>query len=173
MNHRRFLQHFVASERVLTGYLLAATGSLHDAEDLLQEVSVALWEGFDRFDEKRSFSAWALGIARHKVIDWRARRGRKEAVLALDVLESIGRAALEDSDRLAERRSVLHRCIETLPAHLREMVGLRYVDGLRLEELAAQLGRNVGAVQMALVRIRRALRDCVDRKLAQASGATR
>jgi len=173
MDHRRFLQHFVSSERVLTGSLLAATGDLHDAEDLLQEVSVALWEGFDRFDEKRSFTAWALGIARHKVIDWRARRGRKETVLALDILDSVGRAALDDSGRLAERRSVLHRCIEALPAHLREMVGLRYGDGLRLEDLAAQLGRNVGAIQMALVRIRRSLRDCVDRKLAESTGASR
>jgi RNA polymerase sigma-70 factor (ECF subfamily) len=173
MDHRRFLQHFVSSERVLTGYLLAATGSPHDAEDLLQEVSVALWEGFERFDEKRSFSAWALGIARHKVIDWRGRRGRREAVLGLDVLDSIGRTALAESELLAERRSVLHRCIEALPAHLRELVGLRYRDGLPLEDLAAQFGRNLGAIQMALVRVRRALRECVERKLAEAWEASR
>ena len=173
MDHRKFLQHFVSSERVLTGYLLAATGNPHEAEDLLQEVSVALWEGFERFDPKRSFTAWALGIARHKVIDWRGRQGRREAVLALEVLDGLGRTALDESEMLAERRTVLHRCIEGLPAHLREMVALRYRDGLPLEELAAQFGRNLGAIQMALVRIRRALRDCVDRKLAQASEAGR
>jgi len=158
---------------VLTGYLLAATGNPHEAEDLLQEVSVALWEGFERFDEKRSFTGWALGIARHKVIDWRGRRGRREAVLALDVLDAIGCTALEESELLAERRSALHRCIDALPAHLRDMVELRYRDGLPLEDLAARIRRNVGAIQMALVRVRRSLRDCVDRKLAQASEAGR
>lgn len=173
MDHRRFLRHFVAGERVLTGYLLAATGDPHEAEDLLQEVSVALWESFDRFDGKRSFVAWALGIARHKVLDWRGRRGRKEAVLAQDVLESLVRTALDESEDLAERRSVLHRCVQALPAHLRELVGLRYRDGLRLETLASQLGRNLGAIQMALVRIRRVLRECVERKLAHVPEAGR
>jgi RNA polymerase sigma-70 factor (ECF subfamily) len=173
MDHRRFLQHFVGSERLLTGYLLAATGNPHEAEDLLQEVSVALWEGFDRFDEKRSFSAWALGIARHKVIDWRGRRGRREAVLDLDILDVVGRTALGESELLAERRSALHRCIDALPEHLREMVGLRYRDGLPLEDLAARIRRNVGAIQMALVRVRRSLRECVDRRLTQASEAGR
>jgi RNA polymerase sigma-70 factor (ECF subfamily) len=173
MDHRRFLQHFVSSERVLTGYLLSATGNPHDAQDLLQEVSVALWEGFERFDETRSFSAWALGIARHKVIDWRGRRGRREAVLGLDVLDSISRTALGESEALAERRSALHGCIDALPAHLRDLVGRRYRDGLPLEDLAAQLRRNLGAIQMALVRVRRALRECVERKLAEASEASR
>jgi RNA polymerase sigma-70 factor (ECF subfamily) len=173
MDHRRFLKHFVAGERVLTGYLLAATGDLHDAEDLLQEVSIALWESFDRYDEKRPFAAWALGIARHKVLDWRERRGRKETVLALDVLEAIGSVTLEESGRLAERRTLLHHCVETLPAHLREMLGLRYRDGLRLEEVSSHLHRSLGSIQMALVRIRRVLRECVERKLNHASEASR
>jgi RNA polymerase sigma-70 factor (ECF subfamily) len=173
MDHRRFLQRFLAHERLLTGYLLAATGDFHEAEDLLQEVSVVLWESFDRYDESRPFQAWALGIARHKVLDWRERKGRNRPVLSIEFLETLGQAQVEAGERLAERRPLLERCLEGLPSHLREVVDLRYHGGLSLEELANRLHRSVGSLQVALVRIRRLLRDCVERKLAQAAEAGR
>jgi RNA polymerase sigma-70 factor (ECF subfamily) len=173
MDHRRFLQHFVANERLLTGYLLAATGDFHEAEDLLQEVSVALWESFDRYDEGRPFHSWALGIARHKVLDWRGRKGRRERVLSLEVLDAVERIDVEEAVLFAERRPLLQQCMETLPSHLRELVEMRYGDGLHLEEVASRVQKSVGAVQMIFVRIRRALRDCVDRKLGSATPAAR
>ena len=173
MDHRRFLKHFVANERLLTGYLLAATGDFHEAEDLLQEVSVALWESFGRYDEARPFHSWALGIARHKVLDWRERRGRRDRLLSMDVLEAVERAEVEETAVLSERRPLLQQCLESLPSHLKELVELRYGDGLPLDEVAGRLKKSVGAVQMAFVRIRRALRDCVDRKLGAAAGASR
>jgi len=173
MDHRRFLQHFVANERLLTGYLLAATGDFHEAQDLLQEVSVALWESFDRYDEGRPFRSWALGVARHKVLDWRERRGRRDRMLSMEVLDAVGRIEVEEAALLAERRPLLQQCMETLPSHLRELVALRYGDGLHLDEVASRVKKSVGAVQMIFVRIRRALRDCVDRKLGSAAEASR
>jgi len=173
MDHRRFLQHFVANERLLTGYLLAATGNFHEAEDLLQEVSVALWESFDRYDETRPFHSWALGIARHKVLNWKERRGRRDRTLSLEILEAVEQAEIEEAAVLAERRPLLQQCMEGLPSHLRELVDLRYADGLQLEAVAGRVKKSVGAVQMTFVRIRRALRDCVERKLGHAAEATR
>jgi RNA polymerase sigma-70 factor (ECF subfamily) len=173
MDHRRFLHHFVAHERLLTGYLLAATGDLHEAEDLLQEVSVALWEGFDRYDEARPFHSWALGVARHKILDWRDRKGRRNRVLSMEILESVEQAQVDEAALLSERRPLLQKCLESLPAHLRELVELRYGDGLQLDQVASRLKRSVGAVQMTFVRVRRALRDCVERKLGPAAEASR
>src|SRR5262245_1394717 len=173
MDHRRFLQHFVANERLLTGYLLAATGNFHEAEDLLQEVSIALWESFDRYDESRPFHAWALGVARHKVLGWKERRGRRDRMLSMEVLEIVERAELEEPMLFSERRPLLQQCMEALPSHLRELVELRYGDGLQLDAVAGRVKKSVGAVQMTFVRIRRALRDCVDRKLGSAAEASR
>jgi len=171
MDHRRFLQQFLASERLLTGYLVAATGDFHEAEDLLQEVSVALWESFDRYDPARPFQGWALGIARHKVLDWRERRGRQRPAFSMEFLDVLEKAQADSGAELAERRPLLQRCLEALPGHLREMVDLRYGEGLRLEELAVRLQRTVGALQVALVRVRRTLRDCIERKRAQPAEA--
>ena len=173
MDHRRFLKHFVANERLISGYLLAATGDVHEAEDLLQEVSVALWESFDRYEEGRPFHSWALGVARHKVLTWRERKGRRGRVLSMEILEAVEWAEAEEAALLSERRPLLQQCMESLPAHLRELVDLRYADGLPLDEVASRLHKSVGAVQMTFVRIRRALRECVERKLGPAAEASR
>ncbi|HLY11968.1 MAG TPA: sigma-70 family RNA polymerase sigma factor [Planctomycetota bacterium] len=170
---RRFLQKFVSGERLLMGYLLSATGDFHEAEDLLQEVSVALWESFDRYDESKAFHAWALGIARHKVLDWREKQGRRGATLSPEILDLVGQAQLETADRLSDRRPLLQTCIEALPDHLRKIVQLRYREQLTLEALSERLDRSAGAVQVALVRIRRTLRDCVDQKLGPLAEAGR
>ena len=172
-DHRRFLQKFVAGERLLLGYLLSATGDFHDAEDLLQEVSVALWESFDRYDDSKPFHAWALGIARHKVLDWREKKSKRNTTLSPEILDLVGQAQIDAADALSERRPLLQKCIEALPEHLRKIVLLRYREGLRLDALSAQLDRSTGAVQVALVRIRRALRDCVDRNLGPLAEAGR
>ena len=172
-DQRRFLQKFVAGERLLMGYLLSATGNFHEAEDLLQEVSVALWESFDRYDPSKAFHAWALGIARHKVLDWRDKQGRRGATLSPEILDLVGQAQVEAADRLSERRPLLQKCIEALPDHLRKILQLRYQEGLRLDALSTRLERSAGAVQVALVRIRRTLRDCVDQKLGPLAEAGR
>jgi len=171
MDHQRFLARFVANERLLIGYLLAATGDIHEAEDILQEVSVALWESFARYDESLPFGPWALGIARHKVMKWRERRGRTEKILPLDTLEAVAKASVDQSAELAERGKLLQRCLEKLPEHSRSVTRLRYGDGLSVPEMAARLGRSVSAMEVMLVRLRRVLRDCIERLEKPAAGA--
>ena len=49
-DHRTFLKHFLPTAHVLKAYLLAATGDMHAADDLLQEVSSVLWEKLDQYE---------------------------------------------------------------------------------------------------------------------------
>ncbi len=165
VDHPRFLRHFVANERTIFGYLLAAMADIREAEDLLQEISVALWESFGRYEEGRPFRAWALGIARHKVQKWRERRGRQGKVLSPEVLESLAGALEGEAEALSPRAPLLQQCLDELAGPSRELVDLRYREGLAISGLAARLKRSVAAIEMALVRVRRVLRDCVERKL--------
>src|SRR5262245_25964892 len=150
MDHQRFLARFMANERLLVGYLLSATGDIHEAEDLLQEVSVTLWESFSRYDEAYSFGSWALGIARHKVLKWRERKGRSEKCLPMETLEAVAQASLDRAAEITERGRILQHCLEKLPEHARSVTRLRYGDGLSIAETAARLGRTVPAMEMML-----------------------
>ena len=65
------------------------------------------------------------------------------------------------------RRDQMAQCMDQLSPASRELVDLRYVSGLSLRQLSARLRRTEGAVQVALSRLRKLLRDCVERRVQQ------
>ena len=79
-------------------------------------------------------------------------------------------ASADKQENLAGERRALAGCVEMLPATQRELVQMRYESGVSLRELAERAGRTVAAVNMMLVRVRRALLDCTQRALANSSG---
>lgn len=164
MDHRRFLKYFLETEGFLKSYLLASTGSSQDAEDLLQEVSAVLWEIFDRYDPARPFRAWAVGIAHLEVLKWRQRRARSREVLSEGAIEALAQSASEQAGESEPNHLFLGSCLQALADPLREILNLRYVESLPIVRIAERVGKTVGAIEMTLVRIRRALRECVDRK---------
>ena len=104
-------------------------------------------------------TAWLIGIARHKLVDHWRRVEREQRRLQAVADEPAADADDEDPwdahlDVLAARDA-----LEQLGAHHRAALTLRYLDGLRVPEVAAVLGRTVHATEALLVRARRAFRD--------------
>lgn len=169
-DHRLFLEHFLPAEAVLKAYLLSATGDMRAADDLLQEVSSVLWEKFDRYDRARPFRPWALGIARLEVLKWRQRLARKREVLSAEAVEALMDTAADHAAEVDERLVHLRRCVEGLGKTARRMLRLRYWRMFRIQQIAEHVGKSTAAIEMALVRARRRLRICVEKKLARARG---
>jgi len=167
--HRSFLRQFLPNEGLLRAYLRAATRDPNEAEDLLQEVSAVLWEKFDSYDETRPFRAWALGVARLQVLKWKQKAARSRQVLSDEALELLENAALAAAETAEDRRSHLRDCLSGLPPHLKDVIRMRYLEELPVAQLASRVRKSTAAVEMILVRTRRALRDCVDRKFQEAS----
>jgi RNA polymerase sigma-70 factor (ECF subfamily) len=163
-DHRGFLKHFLPCTGILRAFLLAGTGNVHDAEDLLQEVSSVLLESFERYDDARPFRAWAIGIAKLEVLKWRQKKARARLVLSEPAVLALAEAAIEAADEADARRSFVADCLARLGASGRECLTLRYWDGLSTQAIATRLGKSVAAIEMALVRSRRALESCVARK---------
>jgi len=169
-DHSLFMKHFLAAEPVMKAYLLSATGDMHTADELLGEVSSVLWEKFDSYDADRPFRPWALGVARIEVLKWRQSLARKREALSPEALAALADTAAECSAEVDERLVHLRDCLEGLNEPTRRVLRLRYWRALRIRQVAAQLGKSIAAVEMTLVRARRALRDCVEGKLTRAGG---
>lgn len=163
--HRSFLRQFLPTEGLLRAYFRTATRDPAEAEDLLQEVSAVLWEKFASYDETRPFRAWALGFARLQVLKWKQKWARSREILSDEALELLENVALQGAEDAEERRVHLRRCVAELPSHLRDIIRWRYLEELPIAQLASRLRKSVAAVEMILVRLRRALRECVDRRL--------
>jgi RNA polymerase sigma-70 factor (ECF subfamily) len=83
------------------------------------------------------------------------------------LLEAAADAWEELLPELQPRTAALHDCIRRLPGRAGELIQLRYLEALKLDEVAARLGMSAVAARVALNRVRAALRDCVERKLGR------
>jgi len=169
-DHSLFMRHFLAAEPVMKAYLLSVAGDMHTADELLGGVSSVLWEKFGSYDVERPFCPWALGVARIEVLKWRQALARKREVLSPEALAALADTAAECAAEVDDRLIHLRGCVEGLSEPARRVLRLRYWRALRIRQVAEQLGKSVAAVEMTLVRARRALRDCIEGKLAASRG---
>ncbi len=168
MEREQFLEHYMDIERSLRGYLLAATGDLHEANDLSQVVWQVLWKKLDQFDEARSFKAWSFGIARFEVLKWRQGKARSREILCEETIAELADTAIDHSAYLSERRFFLMECVAELTKKSRRVLDLKYKEGHRSKEIGGMINRSAEAVDMMLSRTRKILRDCVKRKTMKA-----
>lgn len=166
---RNMLRRFVEEDTALRAYVLAVTGSTCDTDDIVQNVWRILWEKIDVYDESRSLRAWAMGVARLEVLKWRQKLARRREVLSDRTLELLESSALELAPELDRRAELLEECLEMAPGDWRDLLVQKYFDGLSISRIAERMSRSVAAVEMALVRARRALKECVERKLQDAA----
>ncbi len=161
----RLLKHFVEEDAVLRAYVYAATRSYADADDVLQDVWRTLTVKLDQYDDNRSFRAWALGVARMQVLKWRQQKGRNREMPSSEVMDLLAVTAEEHADELDVRLSFLQECLSGLTQSCRKIMEMKYLQEKKISEIAAFMGRNVAAIEMTLVRARRALRECIDQRM--------
>jgi RNA polymerase sigma-70 factor len=161
---RLLMQHRTA----LYGYLFACVRNHADAEDVLQNVCVAVMESFGQLRDEAGFLPWAREIARRRVLAHRRQQAR-EVALDPDVVRALAEAAdrVEERRPASEQQAALLACLEGLPPDSRRLIALRY-DGVDAAALASRFRRTVQAVYAQIKRIKTALRTCVEHRLAVA-----
>jgi RNA polymerase sigma-70 factor (ECF subfamily) len=162
-----FVRLLGQNQRRIFLYVMSLVPNWNDAEEIIQETNLVLWREFARFELGTNFTAWACKVALHQVLAWRKRVKRNRLEFSPAFLEAVAEDASAAADDLDERSQCLARCIERLPAERRQMLRMRYSDGLAIEAIARQLERTEEAVYRALSRIRRSLHDCVTRSRLQ------
>lgn len=130
------------------GYL--ASRGADEPEDLTSDVFLKVAGAIQRFEgDETSFRSWVFVIAHRRLIDERRRRGRRPDVMELQP-ESISQGGIGDVEAEAlERLSTedLEDMISVLSDSQRDVLALRIVGGLSLEQTAQVLGKKVGAVK--------------------------
>jgi len=161
----RFLRRFAAHEPAIRAFVRRLVPSRADADDVMQESAVVLWEKFEQFNEGADFRAWAFGIARFEVLAWLRDKGRDRLVLADDVIELIAQESAHDEPQLELQREALEHCMQKLPSDQRNLLLTAYQPESSIQEAASASGRTVGGFYQWLHRMRKALQDCVKRQV--------
>ncbi len=170
-------------------------GSVHDADDALQEALVRAWRGLDRFEGRSSSRTWLYRIATNTCLDSIARRSKR--VLPIDYgpsadpravgeplddsvwVEPYPDAGLATDDRHAapearyEQREAVELAfiavLQHLPARQRAVLVLRDVVGFSANETAESLGTSRAAVNSALQRARKTMDQRLPTRSQQAT----
>ena len=140
------------------------------ADDLTQEVLIKVVRVIDegRYTDKGRFLPWVLRIAHNRVLDYfRAQKQVKtisESSAGFDVLgnKNLAEPSIEDSIILEQRAEEIRALVEELPEEQREVVKMRYYEGLSFKEIAEQTGVGIntalGRMRYALINMRQLIK---------------
>jgi len=139
----------------LLRYSLSFGLSVHDAEEVTQDVFLALFRHLQRGKSRRNLRGWIFRVAHNLALKQRAANQRLQAALHHDSTVALAKPdgapnpeeQMTSGQTLQRMRIVLH----ALPEQDRCCLSLR-AEGLRYREIAAALGISLGSVSLSLTR---------------------
>ncbi len=164
VSHLEFIRLYGRYYTQIYSRVLAMVGSKDLADDVFQDVSVALWQSFSRFDRQRHFLAWATGVAlNHTRMHFRAHAlRRKLMVFDDDLLQKITHRMVGGEEIFEMRNEILKDCLNKLQKEDRELLR----DHFQLDEpvatISAKLGKSIPLIYRRLSLLKKKLFKCVD-----------
>ncbi|WP_295857744.1 sigma-70 family RNA polymerase sigma factor [uncultured Xylophilus sp.] len=154
--------------RRLLGVALRIVRRHEQAEDVLHDAFVSIWNRAATFDPSRGAArGWIYSVVRHAALNM-VRDGAREVAVDDDTTAAIDDAAALDTHRAEadpfERHADLGRleqCLGQLPTARRDCILYAYVDGCSHGEIAARTGTPLGTVKAWIQRSLQALRGCM------------
>jgi RNA polymerase sigma-70 factor (ECF subfamily) len=148
-------------------------GSLHDAEDALQDALLRAWRGLPRFDGRSSLRSWLYKIATNTSLDVIGRRPKRVLPLdfgppadphdgaAMPIAETVWIEPYPDDQLGLEQRESVElaftAALQHLPANQRAVLIMREVLGFSAQEVSDSLETTVASVNSALQRARKTI----------------
>lgn len=151
---------------IVAAYFRASIRDFHRAEDLLQETAAVAAEKFTTYDASRPFLAWVLGIARNKLLHHLRTDGNDRHVFDEITINQITDMYGEVESEIPVMQAALERCVQRVKGRPRKLLEMRYVRDLTPAKIAELTGTSANAVTVMLHRVRRALRECMERQAA-------
>lgn len=157
-----FVQLLAAHERRLGSFVLALVPNWSDAEDIIQETKLRLWEQFETYDSKKDFGTWACAIARYQVLTFRTRSARSRVLFSQELVDRLSQEFTQTDAEPDVRLVFLEECVKKLSQWQRNLLLRCCAADYSSQKVATQLGRKAEAIRQALLRIRRKLYRCIE-----------
>lgn len=142
----------------LLGLITRIVNDRHEAEDILQEVFVKIWQQAHQYNGSGSAWGWICVLARHRAID-RLRSLKNRSYDSTDELPELLEQLTEINDMSDSHW--LGQCLEKLKAQPREAILLSCLKGYSHSELSAELSAPLGTVKAWIRRGLQELKQCL------------
>ena len=161
-----FVRQLTEHQNRLYGYVYSLLGNHTRAADVVQETNLVLWRKIDEFQPEKPFLPWAFSVARFQVLAHVRDKNRDRVLLDAELIEMISDQAQQRSRQIDVVRQALRPCLRQLSPGNRDLVQRRYFRAMSIADIAAAVDRTVSSVKVALLRVRRHLAECVQRRMA-------
>ena len=158
-------------DRRIRDYIRVTVKDNDVADDLAQEVLIKVAKVLDegRYTDKGRFLPWVLRIAHNRVLDYfRAQKQVKtvsESNAGFDILgnTNLAEPSIEEQLVSEQQAAEVRALIELLPEEQREVVKMRYYEGLSFKEIAEHTGVSIntalGRMRYALINMRQMIKE--------------
>ncbi len=138
-------------ERKIVRFAYGMVGNSFDAEDLAQEIFVKVYFGIKNFDFSKPFEPWLYAIARNHIRSFLS--SKRGVFVSLEkILGTLEEKAIESEDDIEKVDPELRIAMEKLKTIDREIISLKYISELKLEEIAERLKLPLSTVKTKLRR---------------------
>lgn len=161
----RFIQLFTSHEKQIYRYILSLMPHSQDAQDVLQETAIALYNKIEDYDPTRPFAPWAFRFAYHMTLKHREKSSRWHRFLDEELMKEIASRQSMLVPELDQRRGYLKECLAEVPKNKREMLTDYYFEDETVDVIAVSQGKSVEATYKALQRVRKTLMHCIEGKM--------
>jgi RNA polymerase sigma-70 factor (ECF subfamily) len=162
-------QFFVEYEPAVSRYIVHTVPDIteEDLADVVQETFIGVLRSLKDYRGDSSLTTWVLRIAHYKAVDALRRRQvmnkREEAIenMSSDEVSFVGAASADVEEDVVDEQDIalVRRALASLPPDQRQALTLRYVNGLRVDDVAATMNVSRRKAELLITKGRAALRE--------------
>ncbi len=166
-NAESFLRQITPVQGKVFAYIISRWPNRADAEEIMQETMTTLWSKYDDYEQGTDFLAWAVTVAKYKIMSWRKKKAHQALQFNEEAMKVLDNRSNEFLKRYDTRIGALKECIEKLTKSDKTLIELKYFKELPVKRISIRYGITPRAVYKTLSRVHSLLMRCVRRNLGE------
>ncbi|MEP2668209.1 MAG: RNA polymerase sigma factor [Cyclobacteriaceae bacterium] len=160
MNLEAFENRVLPAKNKLFRFALRLLNNVEEAEDVVQEVLIKVWNGRVAMDQINNWEAWCMRLTKNLALD-RLRAQKRKATDTIEVGFEVKQDGLSPHEKaeITESMQQVNRLIASLPEKQRQVMHLRDVEGYSYSEIVEIMEIDMNQVKVSLFRARSAVRE--------------
>jgi RNA polymerase sigma factor (sigma-70 family) len=166
---QKLIEQFLEHRNELFSYIRAMVRNTHDAENLFQEIAVAVIKKGEN-EEIRNYNAWIKQVARNqlKTIIRNKSRRKDLSLPSPEMMELLENSYLENdnpSDYFQDQYDALLKCLKKINSRVAGIIRRRFVEDQSYRHIAKVLDLSEEATRKSSLRARATLAECVKNQM--------
>lgn len=155
-NEREILRWYRVFELPIQKYMYTKVSNREDVQELAQNVFLTCLESLPLFQKKSSLWTWMCSIARHEIADYYRKKYAKRVLQLIPFMDALLPEQIADMHDVS---SVVLSVLRKLSHADRELLQLKYIDGLSVKHIASRLCVSIKSVESKLFRARKVFEE--------------